>query len=47
MILNNKGEGGSDFNAQIILLNKHTQKPVSVITTEEEFLSSVEKFTSP
>ena len=47
VILDDEGEGGSDPNAQITLLNKRTRKPLSVITTEEEFLSSVEKFTSP
>ena len=40
-------EGGSDPNARITLLNQRTRKPLSVITTEEEFLGSVQKFTSP
>lgn len=30
-----------DLNAQIILLNQHTQKFLSVITTKEKFLASI------
>ena len=47
IILDNEGEGGSDPNTQIILLNQRTQKRLSVITTEEQFFSSIEKFTLP
>ncbi|MCJ1347622.1 hypothetical protein MMC31_005850 [Peltigera leucophlebia] len=47
VILDDEGEGGSDPNARITLLNQRTRKPLSVITTKEEFLSNVEKFTSP
>lgn len=46
VILDDKREYDSEPNTQIILLNQFTQKPLSVITTEEEFLSSIEKFTS-
>ena len=46
VILDDDEEGGSDPNARISLLNQRTRKPLSVITTEEEFLSSVQKFTS-
>ena len=47
VILDDDEEGGSDPSARITLLNQRTRKPLSVITTEEEFLSSVQKFTSP
>ena len=41
LILDEDEEGYSDPNARITLLNQRTQKPLSVITTEEEFLASV------
>ena len=47
VILDDEGESGSDPNARITLLDQRTRKPLSVITTEKEFRSSVEKFTSP
>ena len=47
VILDEDEKGYSDLNAQITLLNQYTRKLLSVITTEEEFLSSIQKFTSP
>lgn len=47
VILDEDEEDYSDPSAQITLLNQRTRKPLSVITNEEEFLSSVQKFTSP
>ena len=47
VILDNNEEGGSDPSAWITMLNQRTRKSVSVITTEEKFLSSVQKFMSP
>lgn len=47
VILDDDEEGGSDPSARITLLNQRTRKPLSAITTEEEFLSSVQKFISP
>ena len=46
VILDDDEESGSDPRARVTLLNQRTRKPLSVITTEEEFLSSVQKFTS-
>ena len=46
-ILDDDDEGSSDPSTRIILLNQYTRKPLSVITTEAEFLKSVQKFTSP
>ena len=43
--LDDERESGLDPNVQITLLNQRTRKPLSFI--EEEFLSSVKKFTSP
>ena len=47
VILDEDEEGYSDPNARITLLNQRTRTPLLVITTGEEFLSSVQKFTSP
>lgn len=47
VILVDQVEPGSDSRARIALLNQRTQTPLSVITTEEEFLSSVQKSTTP
>ena len=47
VILDDDEEGVSDPSARITLLNQRTRKPLSVITTEVEFLSSVQNFTSP
>lgn len=41
MILDNNEESGSDLKIQVILLNQRTQKPLSVITIEKEFLNSI------
>ncbi len=46
VILDDNEEDGSDPSARITLLKQRTRKPLSVITTEEEFLSSVQKFMS-
>lgn len=47
LILDKDEEDYLDSNARIILLNQCTQKPLSVIITKEDFLSSIQKFTSP
>ena len=47
VILDEEGESSSDPSARITLLNQRSRKPLSVIATEEEFLSSVDRFTSP
>ncbi len=47
IISDDNEEGVSDLSARITLLNQRTQKPLSVINTEEEFLSSIQKFISP
>ena len=41
MILDDDKESGSDLRARITVLNQRTQKLLSIITTEEEFLNSV------
>lgn len=47
VILDNDEESDLDLKIRVILLNQHTQKPLSVITIEKEFLNSIQKFTSP
>lgn len=46
MILDNDEEDNLDPSTRITLLNQYTQKSLSVITTEEKFLNSIQKFTS-
>ena len=47
VILDEKRESSSDPSTRITLLNQRTRKVLSVIAIEVEFLSSVERFTSP